>query len=134
MRAAALAMCAFALVRAAELRVGPGERFAAIPEALAAASPGDAIRVASGVYEGNLVLGKTVQLIGAGRPLLRGTGSGSIVTITAPQCTVSGFRLERSGGSLVDEDSGILLHSSGNFRFRKAAHRVFASWLFHSGL
>ena len=98
----------------AELPVGPGARFATIGEALAKAEPGDVIRVGAGVYDGNLILDKTVRILGVGRPLIRGTGSGSIVTVLAPRCVIEGFRIERSGGSLMDEDSGILLHSNGN--------------------
>lgn len=99
---------------AAELRVGQGAQFPTIQGAIANAQPGDVVVVQPGVYEGNLALDKTVKLIGVGRPLIRGTGAGSIITMRAPDCVLQGFRIEHSGGSLIDEDSGILLHSSGN--------------------
>jgi nitrous oxidase accessory protein len=103
-----------ASTRATELRVGAGAQFATIREAIAGAQPGDVIRVGPGIYEGNLTLDKTVQLIGDGRPVIRGSGAGSVVEIRAPKCVLRGFRIERSGASLMDEDSGILLRSSGN--------------------
>jgi nitrous oxidase accessory protein len=99
---------------AAELHAGGQGQYPTIQAALAGAKSGDVILVALGVYEGNLVLDKTVHLVGEGLPLIRGTGSGSIVTVRAPGCTLQGFRIQHSGGSLMDEDSGILLHSSGN--------------------
>jgi nitrous oxidase accessory protein len=110
--AALVLLCA--LASAEELRVGQGSRFTTIQEALAQAREGEAIAVGPGIYEGNIVLDKSISLVGVGRPLIHGTGSGSVVTIRAARCTVQGFRIEHSGGSLMDEDSGVLLHSSGN--------------------
>lgn len=98
----------------AELRVGPQEQFPNIPAALAQAQPGDRIWVGPGAYDGNLLLAKTIELVGVGYPLIRGTGSGSTITIRANGCTIKGFRIEHSGSSLMDEDAGILLHSNDN--------------------
>lgn len=99
---------------AAEWALGPDKGSMSIPDTLGKAAPGDVIRVGPGVYNGNLVIDKPVQLIGEGRPVLRGTGRGSVVTVNAPRSVIRGFRIERSGGSLIDEDSGILLRSDGN--------------------
>ncbi|MCZ2146830.1 MAG: nitrous oxide reductase family maturation protein NosD [Bryobacterales bacterium] len=107
-------ICALAEAGAAELRVGPGARFARITDAVRSAQPHDVIRVSGGTYPGDLVLDTPVRLIGEGRPVIRGTGSGSIITVRAPGCVIRGFRVEHSGNSLMDEHSGILLHSSGN--------------------
>lgn len=78
------------------------------------ARPHDVIRIQPGTYTGNIVLNKPLTLEGVGRPVIRGSGQGSVVTITAPGCTVRGFIIEHSGGMLVDEDSGVLLKSGGN--------------------
>jgi nitrous oxidase accessory protein len=99
---------------AAELTVGSGAGYSTITSALEMASPGDIIRVRAGVYHGNLVLNRSVTLIGEGRPVIRGTGEGSVVRFDAPGCVLQGFRIERSGSSLIDEDSGILLRSGNN--------------------
>lgn len=107
-------ICALAGARAAELRAGPEAQFATIADAVKNAQPHDVIRVSGGTYPGDLVIDTPVQLIGEGRPVIRGSGSGSILTVRAPGCVIRGFRVEHSGGSLMDEDSGILLHSSGN--------------------
>lgn len=109
-----LALLSGSVALAAEWTVGPEGTFASIPEALAKVASGDVIRVRPGVYNGNLVLDKPIQLIGEGRPVLRGAERGSIVTVNAPRSVIRGFRIERSGGSLIDEDSGILLRSDGN--------------------
>lgn len=99
---------------AATVLVGPAGHYASIRDAIGRSAAGDTIRVEGGTYEGNLVLDKPVVLEGVGRPVLRGEGRGSVVTVVADGCTIRGFIVERSGGMLVDEDSGILLKSSGN--------------------
>ena len=87
---------------------------AGIQSDIDAARPHDTVRVPPGTYIENIVLNKPLTLEGAGWPVLRGTGHGSVVTITAPGCTLRGFLIEHSGPMLVDEDSGILLKSDGN--------------------
>src|SRR5512136_307014 len=76
---------------AAEYTVGALGKFHSISEALRRISPGDTIRVSAGVYEGNLLLDKTVTLLGEGKPVIRGAGQSSTVTIRAPGCTLKGF-------------------------------------------
>jgi nitrous oxidase accessory protein len=99
---------------AAEWTVANGGLYPAIAAAVDRAAPGDVIRVRPGIYHGNLVLNRTVTLVGEGQPVLRGYGHGSVVTINAPGCVLRGFRIEHSGASLIDEDSGVLLRSGHN--------------------
>ena len=103
-----------ASLRAAVLTVGDNGQFARIGEAIAAAGSGDVIRVNSGTYEENLVVDKSLTIEGVGRPVLRGTGSGSVVLLAADNCVFRGFRVEHSGSDLQQEDAGILLRSNGN--------------------
>lgn len=119
--------------QAKTLCAGPGHPFSSIREALRAAAAGDTIRVEAGVYEGNLLLDKTITLEGVGRPVIRGDGRGSVLTVTADSCTVRGFRIERSGAMLVDEDSGVLLKSNGNRIEDNELHDVlFGIYFLHS--
>ncbi|HWP48035.1 MAG TPA: nitrous oxide reductase family maturation protein NosD [Candidatus Limnocylindrales bacterium] len=101
-------------VKAKTLIVGPDEPFTSVQEALTYATPGDTIRVKSGIYKGNLILDKQVVLEGIDNPTLQGDGRGSVITVNADGCVVRGFIIEHSGNMLVDEDSGILLKSNGN--------------------
>lgn len=73
------------------------------------AAPGDTIIVDGGTHTGNIVIRKPVHLAGAGSPVLRGTGEGSIVTILAPGSSITGFVIERCGTMLVHEDAGVLV-------------------------
>lgn len=101
-------------VWARTLVVSPDGPVNSISGAIAMADPGDTIEVHAGVYDGNVILDRSVQLVGVGHPVIRGTGRGSVIVVTADSCAVRGFVIERSGGMLVDEDSGILLKSSNN--------------------
>lgn len=112
----ALLGCMSALVvRAETITVGPPPaRFQALSEALTAAQPGDTVEVQPGTYTGQYLLDKPLTLIGVGKPVLRGTGQGSVVIITADHCTLRGFLIEHSGGDLTAEDSGLLIKANDN--------------------
>jgi nitrous oxidase accessory protein len=102
-------------VPAATLIVGTGPgRFSSPSGALAAAQAGDTIEVEAGTYAGDLVVNKKVLLQGVGRPVLRGSGRGSVLLVEADGSSVRGFVIEHSGGDLQKEDSGILLKSGKN--------------------
>ena len=109
-----LAISVACMLHARTLVVGPGGQFAGVREAIRAAVSADTIEVRGGTYHGNLILDKPLTLEGTGWPVLHGDGKGSVITVTAAGCSIRGFRIEHSGGMLVDEDSGILLKSDGN--------------------
>ena len=101
------------VARGETLTVGAGS-FQSIQAAINSARSGDTIEVQAGTYVGNLNLNKQIILVGIGHPILRGDSVGSVVTTTADNCVIRGFMIERSGGDLTREDSGILLKSSNN--------------------
>lgn len=98
-------------LQAAVIDVGRQGGFQTIQSALDAAEPGDTVRVLAGTYTENLVLRRTVTIHGVGKPIVRGTGHGSVVSILADACKVRGLVIEHSGGDLQAEDSGILVRS-----------------------
>jgi nitrous oxidase accessory protein len=81
---------------------------------IANAQPGDSIIVSAGSYNGNLFINKRLTLIGVDKPIIRGDGQGSVITIVADSCVVKGFVVEHCGSMLVDEDAGVLIKSSYN--------------------
>lgn len=85
-----------------------------LQERIQRARPGDTLVVAPGVYAGNLVLDKRLTLIGVDKPVIRGEGKGSCITILVDSCVVSGFVIERSGNDLMAEDAGVLVKSNRN--------------------
>lgn len=102
-------------VGAAVLTVGgQGGQYRTPGEAIAAASPGDSVKVMPGTYNGNIVIGKALSIEGIGQPVLRGTGDGSVVTVYADGCRLAGFIIEHCGGDLQQENAGILVRSRKN--------------------
>jgi nitrous oxidase accessory protein len=85
-----------------------------IQAAINAAQPGDTIQVQAGTYNENLTLNKSLTLIGLNKPVVRGTGKGSTIIVTADNCTMQSFIIEHCGSDLQQEDSGLLLKSNRN--------------------
>jgi nitrous oxidase accessory protein len=72
------------------------------------ALPGATVEVPPGRYEGDLLLDKPVRLIGRGRPLLVGSGRGSVVRVRADDVAVEGFVIDgRRGGDLARDSAGV---------------------------
>src|SRR6187399_540012 len=66
------------------------------------AASGATIDVEPGVYRGDVYLDRPVRLVGHGRPMLLGSGQGSVIRIRATDVLVEGFDIDgRMGGSLV---------------------------------
>ena len=87
-----------------------------------AATPGEILVVERGDYEGDLIIDKSLHLVGRGRPRLLGSGTGSVVRIRADGVSIEGFDIDgRGGGDLGRDSSGI--HVAGP-RARVADCRV----------
>jgi fibronectin type 3 domain-containing protein/nitrous oxidase accessory protein NosD len=88
------------------------DHFSTIQKAINAAYPGDSIHVSPGTYGENVVVNKTVSLLGAGAEdtIIDGGLNGNVLTITAPNVSVSGFTIRRSGGNA----HGVYLDSCNN--------------------
>ncbi|VVT27728.1 nitrous oxide reductase family maturation protein NosD [Hoeflea sp. EC-HK425] len=90
---------------AADIRVEP--RPDALVRAVELARPGDRLVLSPGAYNGGIVLTKSVELMGDGKAHVVGTGSGSVITIDAPDVVIDGLRLTGSGSSHETIDSGV---------------------------
>lgn len=72
------------------------------------ANPGERIVIRGGTYDGDLIIDKPLVLAGIGRPLLRGSGHGSVVRIRANSVVVEGFDIDGRGtGDLGRDTSGV---------------------------
>ena len=91
----------------------PGD-YPTIQEAINAATLGDTIYVHNGTYQENVVVNKTVSLVGEDRSttIIDGSNSSTVVYISANDVYVSGFTIRYSG--LDFDDNGIRLDSSSN--------------------
>jgi len=81
---------------------------ASLQERINAAPAGSIVEVQAGTYRGDLVIDRPLRLIGRGRPLLIGSGRGTVVQIRAAGVTVEGFDIDgQGGGDLAQDPSGI---------------------------
>ncbi len=125
--ASALIAGAAAAASARTWTVGaPGSDFPLIAPALAAASDGDTVLVRGGVYREDLVIGRSIALIGENQPVLVGTGEGTVVEIRAHGALVRGFAIEGSGtGETNRMDAGVRIAASGARVTGNRLRRVF---------
>lgn len=91
-------------LQAETVMVSPGE--AALRNAIAAARPGDVLRLTAGSY-GPAVIDKPVTVEGQGQAVIDGGGKGSVLTVTADDVTLRGLRVQNSGPRNEDIDAGI---------------------------
>lgn len=94
---------------AQEVTVCPSCSLQDLRIAVAQARAGSVIRVSSGVYAGPVTIDRPLTLRGEGWPVIDGAGSGTVLTILAPEVHVEGFVIRGSGTSHDREDSGILV-------------------------
>jgi nitrous oxidase accessory protein len=82
---------------------------------MAVAKNGDTLLVDKGHYrDKNLVIKKSITLIGIGYPVLDGEKKYEIVSVTGDDVTISGFRIIHSGISSLKELSGIRVYDGRN--------------------
>ena len=92
---------------AAERLVAPGEDHLAV--ALAAASPGDVLRLESGIHQGSLTVDKSVTIRGDTGAWIVGSGEGHVLKLDAPGIVLQGLTVTGSGLKLETEDSGVFV-------------------------
>jgi len=77
-----------------------------------AATPNSVVEVAAGTYNGALRIDKPLRVVGVDRPVIVGTGVGSVVTIEGEGVTFEGFVVRNSGRAVSEEAAGIKVAGS----------------------
>ncbi len=104
-----LQICSYAKT----IHVGTKQVNTTISRALLNAVTGDTILVEPGIYlEKNLVINKSLTIIGIGRPVLDGENKYEVISIKANAVVIEGFKIIRSGVSSIEELSGIKIYNS----------------------
>jgi nitrous oxidase accessory protein len=86
-----------------------------ISQALHAAENGDEIIISSGTYkESNLVIDKSVKLMGRGNPTIEGNKKDEIFTVNSDQVTISGLTIKNAGVNYLRENAGVRLNNVQN--------------------
>jgi len=104
---ALVALAATVSARAAEIVV-PAEA-GALARALTAAQAGDVLRLRPGVHRGPVLIDRPLTLAGEPGAAVDGGGSGSAITVDAPDAAVTGLEIRGSGDSHETIDSGVKL-------------------------
>ncbi|MCD2183720.1 nitrous oxide reductase family maturation protein NosD [Rhizobium sp. GN54] len=90
---------------AAEREVMPGE--GSLAAAIAGALPGDVLKLGDGTYAGPVTIDRPLTIAGPRGAVVDGQGQGSVVTISAPDVTLTGFAVTGSGRVNQDLDAGV---------------------------
>ncbi len=95
-----------------KIRVGAKQANTSIQMALLQAANGDTIYVEKGIYhETNLVINKSIILMGIDHPVLDGENKYEIISIKANGVVVDGFRIIHSGVSSIEDFAGIKIYN-----------------------
>ena len=101
-----------------------------IQDAINNANEGDTVFVKNGTYPENVVVNKTIVLVGESKEstIINGSQVGSVVTVNASNVEASGFTIMNSGAAWEGEwwDSGILLVNCSGCRILD--NRVTSNW------
>lgn len=105
----------FCFTSAKTIKVGSGHSIKSVKAGLKAAIAGDTVMVDAGHYkEKNILIDKSIVLIGKNHPLLDGENKYEIISIKADGAVIDGFKIVRSGISNLEDLSGIKIYDSKN--------------------
>jgi len=119
------------------LRVSKKGPLTSIKKAIELAKPGDSIIVEPGIYrEGNIVLEKSIVLIGKNFPVLDGENRVEILTIHANYGVVSGFKFIDTGVASIQDLAAVKILESKNIivrnnRFENTFFGIYAAGSHH---
>lgn len=98
------------LVQARTLEVGRDQLITSLKKAVAMAADGDTILLREGLYrEGNVIITKSIRLIGINAPVLDGENKYEILTISGHDIVVKGIHFKNSGYSSMNDYASITL-------------------------
>lgn len=90
---------------AAERGVMPGK--GSLAAAIAGAQPGDVLTLTDGAYTGPVTIDRSLTITGPRGAVVDGLGQGTVMTITAPDVTLTGFTVTGSGRVNQNLDAGV---------------------------
>lgn len=94
------------------IRIGKQQTVKTIQQGLLIAVDGDTVLVDAGHYhEKNIIIRKSIALIGINHPELDGDNKYEVISITANGVLVDGFKIINSGISSIEDYAGIKMYS-----------------------
>ena len=102
-------------IKASIIKVGVAFSIHTIQQAVHQSTAGDTIIVALGTYfEHNIIIDKSITIIGINHPTIDGEGKGEIVSIKANVVNLSGFKVQHSGYATMTDPAGIKIYDAHN--------------------
>lgn len=102
---------------ATTLRVGEKEKIRSVKQAIAQAAAGDTILVMPGTYrEGNIIIQKSLVLIGQDYPVMDGENEYEIFTVHVQKGVIKGFKFINTGIGSIEDKAAIKVLESRNLR------------------
>lgn len=100
---------------AKDIRVSKHGKYKRIADAVAVSNTLDRIIIEKGIYkEKNIVIDKSIQLIGEGNPVIDGNDEGDILIVKANAVLITGLIIQKSGYSSIKDYAGIKLENVSN--------------------
>lgn len=88
--------------------VGKNQLISSLKKAIELAEEGDTILLQKGIYrEGNIIINKSIRLIGLDEPVLDGENKYEILTVTGERVLIKGIHFQNSGYSSMNDYASI---------------------------
>ena len=98
------------LLFASTIIVGKTQMVSSLRKGIELASPGDTVLLQKGIYkEGNIIINKSIRLIGVDQPVLDGENKYEILTVSGRQIIIKGIHFKNSGYSNMNDYASINL-------------------------
>ena len=95
--------------------VGPNQTVNTLSKADSLAKAGDTIRLKSGVYkEGNILISRSITLIGEGKVVLDGENKNELLTISGRRILIKNIQFRNAGYSALNDFAAIKVIDAGD--------------------
>ena len=95
--------------------VGKNQVISSLKKGIELAKTGDTILLYKGIYkEGNIIINKSIRLIGVNEPVLDGENKYEILTVSGERILIKGIHLRNSGYSSMNDFASISLIDASN--------------------
>lgn len=102
---------------ATTIRVGQSEKITSIKLAIAEANPGDTVLILPGLYrERNIILQKSIVLLGKDYPVLDGENEFEILTVHTQGAVIQGLKFINTGIASIEDKAAIKILESKNLK------------------
>lgn len=102
------------------IHAGKGKQISSLRQAVSIAKSGDTIMLYAGTYkEGNIIIDKSIRLIGINNPVLDGENKNEIITLSGKNMYISGIHFANAGYSSMNDYAGLKIIDASNIIVEK---------------